>query len=317
MARETEVRHPIGVVARLTGLTPDALRVWEKRYGAVEPERTGGGHRLYTDGQVRRLSLLKRAVDVGNRIGRITELEDGALEALIDRGQGIASEAAVGAKERGALDQEAAKRAVSALDVGVVEASLRRALLARSPVGFMEGVLAPFLHWVGEAWEAGEITPAHEHAASTAVRGLLTWLLEAAEGVESAPRMVVGTLSGERHEFGAMLAAATAGLAGWTVLYLGPDLPAADMVLAAREHGARAVGVSVVHDADAASMASELEALSSGLGDGVELIVGGRASAMHAAALGELGSTRLRDLGSLRSTLNVLAGAGAGGEEKG
>lgn len=312
---EHEARHPIGVVARLTGLTADALRVWERRYRAVEPERTEGGHRLYTDAQVRRLSLLKRAVDLGDRISQLTELGDEELEGLIDR-RGV-EEPEVGAlrASRCAPHLEAARRHVPALDEKGVEAALRRALLALGPMEFLEGVLVPFLHGVGEDWEGEVITPAHEHAASTAVRWVLTWLLEAAESLEGAPRMVVATPSGERHEFGAMMAAVTAGLAGWQVLYLGPDLPAADVVVAAETYGARVVGLSVVQEAGASAVASELEAVARGLGEGVELVVGGRASALHAGLLGDLGVLRLRDLGSLRNTLNVMAGGAFAGEE--
>ena len=63
-----EKRHPIQVVARRTGLTPDVLRVWEKRYEVVQPGRSGGGHRLYSDRDVERLGLLHRATSAGRRI---------------------------------------------------------------------------------------------------------------------------------------------------------------------------------------------------------------------------------------------------------
>ena len=71
---DEEKRHPIQVVARRTGLTADVLRVWEKRYGVVEPARSSGGHRLYSDLDVERLSLLHRAISGGRRISRVAVL---------------------------------------------------------------------------------------------------------------------------------------------------------------------------------------------------------------------------------------------------
>ena len=83
----TTTDYGIGTVARLTGLTDHTIRVWERRYAAVEPERSGAGRRRYTAAHVERLGLLKRLVDLGESIGGIAGLEDEMLrerlEALI------------------------------------------------------------------------------------------------------------------------------------------------------------------------------------------------------------------------------------------
>jgi len=67
-------RHPMRIVVLRTGLTPDLLRVWEKRYGVVSPIRSDGGQRLYSDEDVERLSLLTRAVDGGRAISEMAKL---------------------------------------------------------------------------------------------------------------------------------------------------------------------------------------------------------------------------------------------------
>ena len=61
----------IGTVSRLTGLTQHTLRVWERRYKAVQSHRSEGGRRLYSNDDVERLTLLKALVDRGDRIGQI------------------------------------------------------------------------------------------------------------------------------------------------------------------------------------------------------------------------------------------------------
>ena len=76
-------RHPIRVVARRTGLTPAVLRAWEKRYGVVDPSRSEGGQRLYSDQDVHRLSLLQRVVEEGRNISHVAGLSLEELQGLV------------------------------------------------------------------------------------------------------------------------------------------------------------------------------------------------------------------------------------------
>src|SRR5271165_2338245 len=75
--------YPIQVVVRETGLSAHVLRVWEKRYGAVVPQRTATQRRVYSDADVHRLKLLRQTTLLGHPIGSIANLPDEALEALI------------------------------------------------------------------------------------------------------------------------------------------------------------------------------------------------------------------------------------------
>jgi AAA family ATP:ADP antiporter len=70
------------VVARRTGLSAHVIRIWEKRYGAVEPERTGTNRRLYSDEQIERLSLLRDLTQAGHRIGHVAKLPTEKLRQL-------------------------------------------------------------------------------------------------------------------------------------------------------------------------------------------------------------------------------------------
>jgi DNA-binding transcriptional MerR regulator len=77
-----ESNYRIGAVSRLTGIPPDTLRVWERRYDLVTPTRSEGGGRLYSQEDVTRLSVIKRLVDSGHAIGTIAEL---SMEQLRER----------------------------------------------------------------------------------------------------------------------------------------------------------------------------------------------------------------------------------------
>ncbi|HJL39839.1 MAG TPA: MerR family transcriptional regulator [Myxococcales bacterium LLY-WYZ-16_1] len=74
--------YRIGAVAQLTGLSPNTIRTWERRYGAVHPKRSERGGRLYTDGDVRRLQLLKALSGRGDAISTVAPL---ATPALLER----------------------------------------------------------------------------------------------------------------------------------------------------------------------------------------------------------------------------------------
>ncbi|MGK7312374.1 MAG: MerR family transcriptional regulator [Candidatus Longimicrobiales bacterium M2_2A_002] len=294
-------RHPMGVVVERTGLTSHAIRAWERRYGVVEPARTEGGQRLYTDAQVLRLRLLKRATEGGRSISNVAELTTEELASLIGEDAG-ASNGGGTAQDRSEF-LEASLEAAERLDAQALREELMRAVVSLSAPVFVTRVVGPLLARVGELWEEGAMRPAQEHVVSTAVRQVLDWLLGRYEASADAPLMVVGTPEGELHEFGAMLAAVVAADAGWRVLYLGPSLPAEELAAAAEQSGATVVAVSVVDgeagDRDRAGR--ELERLRAALPDGVLLVVGGRRS----ASVAQPGVTAVEDLDSLRQVLEA------------
>ena len=73
-AEDTSSAYRIGAVARLTGISPDTLRIWERRYEVVEPRRTPKGGRLYSQQDVTRLTMIKTLVDQGYAISTVANL---------------------------------------------------------------------------------------------------------------------------------------------------------------------------------------------------------------------------------------------------
>ena len=80
MKAQEEEFFEISAVARLTGISSHVLRVWERRYGVVEPHRSDSKRRRYTRDDIQRLSLLKTLVDNGHAIGTIAKLGTAQLE---------------------------------------------------------------------------------------------------------------------------------------------------------------------------------------------------------------------------------------------
>jgi methanogenic corrinoid protein MtbC1 len=300
-----EPRYPVRVVMARTGLTADVLRAWERRYGAVRPERSPGGQRLYSEHDVERLTLLRRATLAGHSIAEVARLDTAALETLFEEPEPAptgASPEAVDALVAIAI------AATERLDGPAVEAALKRGALLFGGAGLVDEVVSRFMTRVGERWHSGTLSPAHEHLASTAVRRVLAWAIDAYTPTTRAPRLVVATPAGELHEIGAMAAAAAAAEEGWRVVYLGPNLPAVHLVDAAKQVGARAVALSAVY-ADGDPHLHEVHETARALPRGVTLLVGGEDAEAQAAALREAGAQVLPDIPALRRALRAVRSA--------
>jgi MerR family transcriptional regulator, light-induced transcriptional regulator len=292
-------RYPLRAVMRRTGLSADVLRAWERRYGAVHPQRSEGGQRLYSDEDVERLVLLQRATEAGHSISEIARLGRGALEALLEGGVrpgGVRALSSVDVAVRDAVT------ATEQLDPVALEAALKRGVLTAGTDLFVDEAVPRFLRDVGERWHRGSFTTAHEHLASDTVRRVLGWIAEAYDAPRDAPLVIVATPSTEMHELGAMLVAAAAASEGWRVVYLGPNLPATDIVAAASQVGANAVALSVVYS-DSDHTVRELRMTAGSLPPGVIMLIGGMAAMRLERALTDTGIRVLRDLDALRSLL--------------
>jgi DNA-binding transcriptional MerR regulator len=295
-----ETQFPMKVVTRRTGLTPDVLRVWERRYGVVNPVRSAGGQRLYSARDLERLVTLSRLARAGHRIAMLARMGDDELAALASQ-----PAAPQGESDRAAAFVAAALAATEAFDDAALERALRSAAMAFPAAEWIERVVHPFLVDVGERWHRGEITPANEHLASVVVRDTLAWTLDSLDPAGDAPLIVVATPAGELHEFGAMMAAVIAAQSGWRVRYLGPNLPAEVLADSARTMDARAVAVSMVHATG--EPITEIARLRTLLGS-TPLLVGGRGAEIRAHTLGALGALTAANVSALREHLAALAG---------
>jgi DNA-binding transcriptional MerR regulator/methylmalonyl-CoA mutase cobalamin-binding subunit len=303
-------KHPIRVVSRQTGLSPHVIRVWERRYGAISPVRTASNRRLYSDQNIVRLILLYRATRAGYSIGQIANLPDDDLRNLVlDNGRDLDrspdNETRSGpVTARAHLDN--CIGAVGDLDQESLENSLSLATIGLSQPVLIEQVLVPLMIHIGESWRYGSLRVAHEHLASAIVRSFLGNMSGAFDIPESAPELIVSTPSGQLHEIGALIAAATAQSLGWQVTYLGPNLPAEEIASAARQRNARAVALSIVYPPDEPRMGEELKKIRRLLPDDITIIIGGRAADAYPDPLSEIGANIMDDISSFRVHLEHL-----------
>ena len=269
-----EAKYRVGMVSKLTGLSTHTLRMWEKRYAAVTPKRTEAGGRLYTDADVERLRLLHGLVERGHSIGGIATLPDVDLRHMSAAFPPPASEAPTHHLPE---VRERVMEAIERLQVNEAEQMLSRAALSTEPVEFLKQIVGPILVEVGERWDSGELRIAHEHACSAVMRGLLFSLMRLYPATDATRRVVVATPAGEDHELGALMVSMLAAMHGWRVLYLGPDLPAAEIAYAVEETEAELLMLSVANLDEAASR-HELGGSESALPRRVRFMAGGRAA---------------------------------------
>jgi DNA-binding transcriptional MerR regulator len=306
----------MAVVARRTGLNPDLVRAWERRHGAVEPARSRGNQRLYSDRDIERLVLIRRALDAGWQIGHVASLRDAQIRALIEgAGSGTSTPehraepgearptapAGTTAPEflRACLDD------VARMEEASLQLHLDAAAATLGRIAMIDHVLVPLFQRIGDEVEAGTLRIASEHLA-TAVAGRFIESLRAAyPPFEGAPSLIVTTPVFQHHHLGALLVAATGRMEGWHTTWLGPNLPAEEIAAAARARDAAAVALSITAVAKDPSLDAELGRLGSMLRDGPEIVVGGSAAREHQATLDAIGARRIEDLSALRAYLRA------------
>ncbi len=305
---ESDPRHPIGVVSTRTDIPADVLRAWERRYGAVVPGRTSTARRLYSDLDVERLRLMKRAVDAGRRISDVARLDLQDLEALVREDLDAAPRTArptpvkgVGAEDF--LDESLA--AIRDLDHHRLERCLTTASVALSPARMRQDLIVPLMRSVGDLWRQGELRIAHEHLATSIVRTFLDTVRHGA-GPANAPVALVTTPAGQLHELGALLAANTVMEAGWDVVYLGPNLPAEEIAAVCVRKEARVLVLSLVFPPGDPRMHEELRRIRQLIGPDVDIVVGGEAAPSYSEALAEIGARHTAGLDDLRREIETL-----------
>lgn len=312
-------KFPIKVAAARSGLTTHLIRIWERRYGAVDPSRTPSNRRMYSDDDIQRLQLLREVTATGMSIGQVAELSDEELREILKSNQ--AAGASSSGKSRSGPNRstgtsasthlETCLSAVVRFDATAFEDALRSASVDLGQMALFEEVLTPLFEQIGRLWRDGELKVAHEHMASSSVRSFLGGMLSRGRMVDSAPSIVVTTPSGHTHEAGALMVAITAVSQGWRVIYLGPDTPTEDVAGAVARSGATAVAMSLVYPPDDPHVGAELLRLRDMIGPDTGLVVGGRSFPHYLDAIEKADAVAIGSLREFADYLDSLRRAGS------
>jgi MerR family transcriptional regulator, light-induced transcriptional regulator len=311
---DDSAQYLISTVSKRSGVKSDLVRAWERRYQAVTPTRTAGGHRVYTDQDIARLKLLNQATNNGHSISQIAQFSLDDLKDLLKNESGESTQPfisiATSTSDRVFLAEDYIEKcyvAVLAFDAKALESHFENAIVELGTEAFIEYLLTPLLTQIGERWKTGELRPVHEHMTSAVIRSL-TYILRNNNPCSAiAPRMIVSTPIGQLHELGALLAAIMAELKGWQVTYLGANLPAEEIAAGVKYTHACALTISISFATDDHIVPKELRRLKKLIGNDVALIVGGRAAGHYEAVLNEVGVVNIQSYQHFKEILDELA----------
>ncbi len=244
-------RLRIGELSRRVGVSPTLLRAWETRYGLVRPERSGGGLRLFSEQDERRVRLM-----LSNLAAGMPAAEAARIALLRQRSSGSR-----GAGRASAEMERALSEAVDALQEPAAQAALDRALQSSPLSQALSEVIIPFLRRLGERWQEGEIGVAHEHFASSLIGGRLRALARGwGDGV--GPLAVLACPPGERHDLGLLCFGLALRERGWRITYLGADTPVPDLRAACEKVSPAIAVLCAVDPSRLRGCAAEIAALS-------------------------------------------------------
>jgi len=239
----------IGELSRRTGVSPELLRAWERRYGLLDPARTGGGLRLYSPDDEHRVRAMQAELDRG------ISAAEAARVALAEpeSGRGGPESAVHVARER-------LTAALDAMDAEDAHAAIDEAFSTFMIETVLSGVILPYLRDLGSRWEEGSVSVAQEHFASNLIRGRL---LALARGWERGGGRIalLACAAGEQHDLPLIVFGLALRDHGWRIIFLGADTPAASVAETAERVRPALVVVAAVTSDGFHSEASRLAAL--------------------------------------------------------
>lgn len=257
--------YNIGVVARMTDIPAATLRVWERRYGFPDTARTEGGHRLYSDNDIRDLKWVKEKIDAGMQTRQAVR----ALKALHERDavpytlseDGNLSFASLQAESGNfhsdsyiALLQARLFGALLKHDLAFADEVMNESLGLYSPEDVILHLIGPTLVAIGDGWEEGEISIGTEHYATSYLRQRLIHWLRTGPPLYPAQPTVLACAPGEYHEGGLMMFGALLRRRRWPLAYLGQSIPLPDLARFVKQVDPLAIVVVAMTDEPAAAL---------------------------------------------------------------
>lgn len=213
--------HRIHRVAKLTGLSKDVIRVWERRYGLVKPSRSSNRYREYSDEEVALLRFVKNQMEQGATIGSLAAEGHDSLVARMRIATPVSAE-----------DQKPHDRllddlmgALDPLDKAGFERRLNGAVAVIPFEEAVQRILLPLQRRIGELWHDGRLSIAVEHYVTKIIQQKMFSVMNQLPVNEFGPRILIACPEGETHEIGAQAVAYIAATKGCHVYYLGPNLP--------------------------------------------------------------------------------------------
>lgn len=237
MVYSKKPRFNISYILQETGLKADTVRAWERRHGLPQPERSTGGHRLYSEYDLHILIWLLNRQNDGMRIGQAAaywheqvgegldplaaelESEDIAINPLTSAQNDTLEELRGKWLEHSFQFNERASEQILSL------------AFAQYPVQTVcTELILPGLENVGDLWAKGEISVQQEHFISEIAVRKLNTLISAAPNPTHNQSILIANPPGEHHVIMLLMMTLLLKNRGWQVIYLGGNVPHANLL---------------------------------------------------------------------------------------
>jgi MerR family transcriptional regulator, light-induced transcriptional regulator len=254
----------IGELSRRLGVSDHVLRAWESRYGLLQPLRSPGGFRLYSEADVARVRRMQALVAQGLSAAEAARVALADDQATLTEDQTASRSDAEPRPNLGpsaADDWPGALRdALDAFDEPAAQAVLDRLVSDLSLTTMLREVLLPYLAELGERWVQGTASIAQEHFASNVIRGRLAGLARG-WGDGHGPRVVLACPPGELHDLALMIFGIALNRRGWRIDYLGANTPVDELTRAAQARQPDLVVLATTRPETLAPLTAELVVL--------------------------------------------------------
>ena len=213
--------YSIKDMEHLSGIKAHTIRIWEKRYGLLDPDRSDTNIRSYSDKDVRRILNVAMLVKNGYKISTVALFDEQRLQLEVIR------------INRNSTEPDKNIDQLLFLTVNLDTFGFETLMnLIISQNGFkktIEQVVFPFFERIGILWQTGSIFTAHEHFVSNLIRNRLIREIGNFESNESAKSVLFFLRNDEWHELGLLYFNYLAAEAGLRCVYLGQSLPFEDL----------------------------------------------------------------------------------------
>ncbi len=262
--------YTIKDLEKLSGIKAHTIRIWEKRYGLIEPERTSTNIRTYCDLDLKRLLNISLLNQNGLKISKIARLSNDELSDKINHLQ------------QNSTDTESQIKSLALsmieLDEEKFEKIISRVVIQLGFEDTMINVIYPFFQRIGIMWQTGIINPAQEHFVSNLIRQKLIVAIDSQININQTGHksFILFLPEGELHELGLLFFAYLIKKRGHRLIYLGQSVPMNDLIEITRLKPSDYIVTSFVSSINGQDISLYLKNLSERLKNETIFISGGQ-----------------------------------------
>jgi len=215
--------YSIKDLERISGVKAHTIRIWEKRYGLVEPRRTDSNIRLYCDTEVKKLMNVSILLQHGYKISKLAGLDEQELSRK------VLEVTMVSSGHDSVVDNLVV--AMIEMDEGKFEKILNNSIIKEGFENTVFKILYPFFEKIGLLWQAGSINPAHEHFITNLVKQKIYVAIDSVSAANGndPKKFLLFLPEWDLHELGLLVYNYMIRSRGFKVIYLGASVPEEDV----------------------------------------------------------------------------------------